>query len=409
MDGQGVERAPRGEAPSTACGTCVGQPVKCQRRQQAEDCLGHLFRDCEKVSEHEEGKEPATTHRRPRVNNETTNFQSNLILEVRLDYDQRYGCTLVKYMTKWSAADIPSQEGRVAVVTGANSGIGWHTALELARAGSEVILTVRSEDKGLSAVEGIRRLLPRARVRGELLDLASLQSVRAFAVRLEHEPRLDLLVNNAGVMAVPTREVTEDGFERQFGTNYLGPFALTGLLLPVLRCSPSPRITTVSSGAANMGLRRINFEDLQWEKLYAPWKAYCQSKLADLLMVVELTRRASASSVTVLSTAAHPGYARTNLQTSGPGKPQNIGQQLLLRMHPVAEWIGSQDAAHGALPTLRAATAPDARPSSYYAPAQFFHLKGDPVLIPMPEPARDASAARRLWELSEQLTGVRFL
>jgi hypothetical protein len=291
-------------------------------------------------------------------------------------------------MTKWSTADIPSQEGRVAVVTGANSGIGWHTALELARAGGEVIVTVRSEDKGRSAVEGIRRVLPRARVRAELLDLASLRSVRAFAVRLEHEPRLDLLVNNAGVMAVPTREVTEDGFERQFGTNYLGPFALTGLLLPLLRRSPSPRITTVSSGAANMGLRRINFEDLQWEKSYAPWKAYCQSKL---------------------STAAHPGYARTSLQTSGPGKPQNIGQKLLRRMHPVAEWIGSQDAAHGALPTLRAGTAPDAGHSSYYAPARFFHLKGDPVLIPMPEPARDAAAARRLWELSEQLTGVRFL
>jgi NAD(P)-dependent dehydrogenase (short-subunit alcohol dehydrogenase family) len=164
-------------------------------------------------------------------------------------------------MTKWSTADIPSQEGRVAVVTGANSGIGWHTALELARAGGEVIVTVRSEDKGRSAVEGIRRVLPRARVRAELLDLASLRSVRAFAVHLEHEPRLDLLVNNAGVMAVPTREVTEDGFERQFGTNYLGPFALTGLLLPLLRRSPSPRITTVSSGAANMGLRRINFEE----------------------------------------------------------------------------------------------------------------------------------------------------
>ncbi len=200
-------------------------------------------------------------------------------------------------MTNWTTADIPSQEGRLALVTGANSGVGWQTALELARAGSEVILAVRSAEKGRMAVDGIRRLIPRARVRHEILDLASLQSVRAFAARLADEPRLDLLVNNAGVMSVPTRELTEDGFERQLGTNYLGPFALTALLLPLLRRSPSPRITTVSSGAANMGLRRINFDDLQWEKSYAPWKAYCQSKLADLLMAVELTRRASADGI----------------------------------------------------------------------------------------------------------------
>jgi NAD(P)-dependent dehydrogenase (short-subunit alcohol dehydrogenase family) len=269
---------------------------------------------------------------------------------------------------------------------------------------------VRSEDKGRAAVEGIRRLLPRARVRAEMLDLASLQSVRAFAERMEREPHLDVLVNNAGVMALPTREVTEGGFERQFGTNYLGPFALTGLLLPLLRRSGSSRIVTVSSGAANMGLRRINFDDLQWEKSYAPWKAYCQSKLADLLMVVELTRRASARSITLLSTAAHPGYARTNLQTSGPGKPQNIALRALrASAEKLAEWIGSQDAAHGALPTLRAATAPDATRASYYAPARFFNLKGDPVPVPLPAPARDEAAARRLWDLSEQLTGVRVL
>jgi NAD(P)-dependent dehydrogenase (short-subunit alcohol dehydrogenase family) len=305
-------------------------------------------------------------------------------------------------MTNWTKADIPSQEGRLSVVTGANSGVGWHTALELARAGSDVILAVRSAEKGLRAVDAIRRLVPRARVRHEILDLASLRSVRAFAARLTDEPRLDLLVNNAGVMSVPRRELTEDGFERQFGTNYLGPFALTGLLLPLLRRSPSPRITTVSSGAANMGLRRINFDDLQWEKSYAPWNAYCQSKLADLLMAVEWTRRAPAHGITLLSSAAHPGYSRTNLQTSGPGKPQNVLQRL-------AERVGSQDAAQGALPTLRAATEPNAAQASYYAPARFFHLKGDPVLIPMPEPARDEETARRLWDVSEQLTGVRVL
>jgi NAD(P)-dependent dehydrogenase (short-subunit alcohol dehydrogenase family) len=306
------------------------------------------------------------------------------------------------HTTTWSTVDIPSQTGRVAVVTGANSGIGWHTALELARAGSDVILTVRSEDKGHTAVESIRRLLPRARVRAELLDLANLQSIRAFAERMKREPRLDLLVNNAGVMSVPKREVTKDGFERQLGTNYLGPFVLTGLLFPILRRSPWPRITTVSSGAANMGLRRINFDDLQWEKSYSPWKAYCQSKLADLIMTVELARRLSAKGIAMLTTAAHSGYARTNLQTSGPGKAQGLVERL-------AERIASQDAAQGALPTLRAATEPDAELLSYYAPARFFHLKGAPVPISVPEPARDEIVGRLLWDVSEELTGVQFL
>src|SRR5450755_3596030 len=186
-------------------------------------------------------------------------------------------------MAKWTAADLPSQQGKLAVVTGANSGIGWHTALELARAGCEVILAVRTEAKGLDAVKRIERELPQAKVRAELLDLASLRSVRAFSEKVSSEPKLDLLVNNAGVMSVPRRQTTEDGFELQFGTNFLGPFALTGLLMPALRRASAPRITTVSSGAANMGLKRINFEDLQWERSYGPWKAYCQSKLADLL------------------------------------------------------------------------------------------------------------------------------
>src|SRR3984957_18851181 len=164
--------------------------------------------------------------------------------------------------------DIPSLQGRLAVVTGANSGIGWHTALELARAGSEVILASRTESKGRDAVDRIRQQLPQARVRAEILDLASLQSVQSFAARIDREPKLDLLVNNAGVMAVPKRQVTEDGFEQQFGTNFLGPFALTMALLPALLRAQSPRVTTVSSGAANMGLKRINFGDLQWERSY---------------------------------------------------------------------------------------------------------------------------------------------
>jgi NAD(P)-dependent dehydrogenase (short-subunit alcohol dehydrogenase family) len=290
-------------------------------------------------------------------------------------------------------------------VTGANSGIGWHTALELARAGSEVVLAARTEAKGRDAVERIRRQLPQAKVRAEILDLASLRSVRAFAAKIGSEAKLDLLVNNAGVMAVPKRQATEDGFELQFGTNFLGPFALTGLLMPVLLRATKPRVTTVSSGAANMGLRKINFDDLQWEKSYGPWKAYCQSKLADLMLTLELERRCGTAGIGLLSNAAHPGYARTNLQTSGPGISQNPIRNGIEKM---MEFAMSQDATHGALPTLRAATAMDAAPGSYYAPDRMFALKGDPVLVPLPKPAQDEAAARRLWEISEQLTGVSF-
>lgn len=305
-------------------------------------------------------------------------------------------------MEKWTVADIPSQAGKLAVVTGANSGIGWHTALELARAGSEVILATRSEAKGREAVELIRRQLPQARVRAEVLDLASLRSVRAFAAKVGGEARLDLLVNNAGVMSVPQRETTADGFERQFGTNFLGPFALTGLLMPALQRAASPRVTTVASGAANLGLRRINFDDLQWERSYGPWKAYCQSKLADLMFMLELGRRCADAGVGLLSNAAHPGFARTNLQTSGPGRPQNSIEKIMTSFM-------SHDAAHGALPTLRAATAMDATPGSYYGPDRMFQLKGDPVLVPVPKPARDEAASRKLWEVSEKLTGVQWL
>jgi NAD(P)-dependent dehydrogenase (short-subunit alcohol dehydrogenase family) len=312
-------------------------------------------------------------------------------------------------MAQWTIADIPSQQGKLAVVTGANSGIGWHTAFELARAGSEVILTARTEVKGEDAVERIRRQLPQAKVRFEVLDLASLPSVRTFAARVGSEAKLDLLVNNAGVMAVPSRQVTEDGFERQLGTNFLGPFALTGLLMPALQRAASPRVTTVSSGAANLGMRKIDFDDLQLERSYGPWKAYCQSKLADLMFTLELGRRyaaarrglASDAPSDVLSDAAHPGYARTNLQTSGPDRSQNLPEKIFA-------WLASQDAAHGALPTLRAATAMDAAPGSYYAPDRMFGLKGDPVLVPVPKPARNEAAARRLWEVSERLTGVQW-
>jgi NAD(P)-dependent dehydrogenase (short-subunit alcohol dehydrogenase family) len=303
----------------------------------------------------------------------------------------------------WITREIPPQTGKIALVTGAHSGIGWHTALELARAGGEVILAARSAEKGRDAVERIRRELPAAKVRAEVLDLASLQSIRAFAAKVSNEARLDLLVNNAGVMAIPKRQVTKDGFEMQFGTNFLGPFALTLLLLPTLQHAASPRVTTVSSGAANMGLKKVNFDDLQWEKSYAPWKAYCQSKLADLMFTLELARRCAAAGNTLLSNAAHPGYARMNLQTSGPGTSRNPIRNMIEAM---MEFVMSQDAVQGAPPTLRAATAMDAVPGSYYAPDRMFGLKGHPVLVPVPKPAENEAAARRLWEIAEKLTGV---
>jgi NAD(P)-dependent dehydrogenase (short-subunit alcohol dehydrogenase family) len=175
--------------------------------------------------------------------------------------------------------------------------------------------------------------------------------------------------------------------------------------MPARQRAATPRVTTVSSGAANLGLRKINFDDLQWEKSYGPWKAYCQSKLADLMFALELGRRYAAAAGGapngVLSDAAHPGYARTNLQTSGPGRSQNLPEKILA-------WLASQDAAHGALPTLRAATAIDAVSGSYYGPDRLFGLKGDPVLVPIPKPARNEAAERRLWELSEKLTGVQW-
>jgi len=223
--------------------------------------------------------------------------------------------------------------------------------------------------------------------------------VQSFAAKIDTEAKLDLLVNNAGVMSVPTRQVTEDGFELQFGTNFLGPFAITMALLPALMRAQSPRVTTVSSGAANMGLRKINFGDLQWERSYGPWRAYCQSKLADLMFALELGRRSASAGLHLVSNAAHPGYARTNLQISGPERQKNLGDKIL-------EAFMSHDAAHGAMPTLRAATATDVVSGSYFAPDRMFQLKGDPVPVSIPKPAQNEAAARQLWETAEALTGA---
>ena len=311
-----------------------------------------------------------------------------------------------KRTTPWTADRINSQQGRRVVITGANSGIGWETALELARKGAEIILPARSQTKADDAVAHIRREVPQAKLISELLDLADLSSVRAFAARyIERFPgqSLDLLINNAGVMAVPTRETTVDGFERQFGTNYLGPFTLTALLFSSIKPQSGSRIVTVSSSASKWG--KLDFENLQSERYYKPMRqAYGQSKLADSVFALELQRRLTAIGSPILSTAAHPGYALTNLQKGGAGEIGFVLQLLSEVLKPIA----SQDAAHGALPTLFAAIAPEATPGGYYGPDRFFELKGHPVPVPIAKTAQDVSVAKRLWAESERLTGVSF-
>jgi NAD(P)-dependent dehydrogenase (short-subunit alcohol dehydrogenase family) len=308
--------------------------------------------------------------------------------------------------TNWTASNIGTQVGRRVLITGANSGIGFEAALELARHGAEVILPARTIEKANDAAVRIKAQVPEAEVYPEVLDLANLSSVRAFAGRvLARFPgqSLDLLINNAGVMAVPARELTVDGYERQFATNYLGPFALTALLFGSVKAKAGSRIVTVSSTASKFG--KIDFANLQSERKYSPmWGAYGQSKLADSVFALELQRRLTAAGSPIISTAAHPGYAITNLQTTGPGEGSRVMRLLELVLKPIA----SQDAAHGALPTLYAAVAPEATAGGYYGPDGFQELKGYPVSAKIAPAAKDAAVAQRLWTETERLTGVTF-
>jgi NAD(P)-dependent dehydrogenase (short-subunit alcohol dehydrogenase family) len=301
---------------------------------------------------------------------------------------------------RWSVLHIPDLSGRTALITGANSGIGWQTALELARRGARVLLAVRSRERGERALAELRGRLPGAEVETVPLDLADLDSIRSAAEELtDRLDGLDLLVNNAGVMAVPQRERTAQGLELQIGTNHFGHFALTGRLLPLLD-RPGSRVVTVCSSAHRMG--RLHLDDLQLERSYRPWRAYGAAKLANALFTLELQRRLEAAGAPTASLGAHPGFASTSLVANGPARN---GSPL----DPLTVWatrLLGQPAHRGALPTLRAATDPTARGGEYFGPGGFQEVRGAPVRVDYARRAHDPEVARRLWAASEELTGV---
>jgi NAD(P)-dependent dehydrogenase (short-subunit alcohol dehydrogenase family) len=312
---------------------------------------------------------------------------------------------------KWKAADIPSLAGKRIIITGANSGIGYHAALKLARKGAQVVLACRDRQRGEEALARLHADSPGTHTELAILDLASLSAVREFAEKelSRHRP-LHILINNAGVMAPPRRLQTADGFELQFGTNVLGHFALTALLMPALEqaavASPDrPRVVTIASIAHKRGY--LNFDDLQSTRSYSPMKAYQQSKLADLIFAFELNRRLRTANSCIMSVAAHPGVANTNLfQVGDYGSFEKTLRNLF--GHAIGIVLNSDS--EGALPTLYAATSPDAEDGGYYGPQGFQEMRGDDVdrAIVAPQ-ARDASAANRLWQICENLTGIKFL
>jgi NAD(P)-dependent dehydrogenase (short-subunit alcohol dehydrogenase family) len=311
----------------------------------------------------------------------------------------------------WKAADIPSLSGKRVVITGANSGIGYHAALKLARKGAHVVLACRDRQRGETALARLHADSPGTITELAILDLASLSSVRDFAAKelAQHRP-LHILINNAGVMAPPRRLQTADGFELQFGTNVLGHFVLTALLMPALEQAAAesterPRIVTLASIAHKRG--HLNFDDLQSTKSYSPMRAYQQSKLANLMFSFELDRRLRAANSHVMSIAAHPGVANTNLFQVGDHSPF---QKTLRNFFGHAIGIFLNTDAEGALPTLYAATASDAEDGGYYGPQGFQEMRGDNVERAIVAPqARDISAGTRLWETCESLTGVKLL
>jgi NAD(P)-dependent dehydrogenase (short-subunit alcohol dehydrogenase family) len=309
-------------------------------------------------------------------------------------------------MAGWTADDIPDQSGKTVLVTGGNSGLGYETVLQLTRKGARVLMAARDRARGTAALERLAAEAPGSQAELAQIDLADLTSVERFADGfLAGDQELDVLINNAGVMAIPHRETTAQGYERQFGTNHLGHFALTGRLLPVLARRPGRRVVTVSSNQHKRA-KGIDFDDLQGERGYRPWGAYAQSKLANAMFVLELDRRLRAAGLDTVSAGAHPGFAHTNLQVSGP---RSGGTSLVARGMGAATRLFAQPARDGALPTLYAATAVDVHGGDYFGPDGPGEMRGHhPTPVQFSAAAHDQAAAARLWAVSEELTGVTF-
>jgi len=301
----------------------------------------------------------------------------------------------------WTAANIPQRNIGLAVITGSTEGIGYEDALALSSAGWNVIMMGRNTRKGAESMAKIHQINPKAKVSFEKIDLADLSSIKAFASRMISKGQaIDLLINNAGVMTPPKRLETADGFELQFGTNHIGHFALTAQLLPLLRKSPDARVVTVSSIANTAGT--INFDDLQSKSSYVPMKAYGQAKLANLMFALELQRQSEKQGWGITSLASHPGVSRTNLLITGSGRwsVAGIARTFLPFLF--------QPSAQGALPTLYAATSPDAKGGAYYGPNKMGETRGFPAIAKIPAQALDVNVSLKLWEVSQALAKVEF-
>ena len=305
-------------------------------------------------------------------------------------------------MADWTEADVPDLAGRRALVTGANTGLGWENARALAGAGAHVVLGCRNPQKADDALERLRAVHPDASAEVMLMDMADLSSIRD-AVERDGDAPLDVLINNAGIMGTP-KATTADGFESQLGTNHLGHFALTGLLLDRLEAAPAARVVTVSSFGHRPG--KIDLDDLQSERGYNRWVAYFQSKLANLLFTYELQRRLEAADSTTSALASHPGGSNTELGKSRDGTG-GLSAKMIALSEPIAARL-MQTAQMGALPTLRAAVDPDAEGGQYYGPEGWMEQQGHPVVVRSSKRSYDQAVARQLWEVSEELTGVHY-
>ena len=305
-------------------------------------------------------------------------------------------------MADWTEADVPDQTGKRVLITGANSGLGWENARALAGAGAHVVMGCRNPEKAENALQRLLEVHPEASAEILLMDMADLASIRSAVERDGDEP-LDLLINNAGIMGTD-KATTADGFESQLGTNHLGHFALTGLLLDRLNAAPAARVVTVSSGGHRPG--KIDFDDLQSERGYNRWVAYFQSKLANLLFTYELQRRLEAAGSSTSALAAHPGGSSTELGKSRDGSG-GLTAKIIAWGAPISDRL-MQSAQMGALPTLRAAVDPEATGGQYYGPDGFLEQRGHPVVVQSSKRSHDRDVARRLWDVSEELTGVHY-